>query len=162
MNEKRRLVREAALWELFALDQVEPQQRRAFCDRLHQHLQGCGELAPVFFPKFRHRRESGQRVWSTRSIWNRARGIREGVCAHLSLIDALIARCSLHWKLNRMNSVDRNVLRVATYELAFSEEIPGRAILNEAIEIAKRYGSEDSGRFVNGILDRVAHELGRL
>ena len=61
-----------------------------------------------------------------------------------------------------MNSVDRNVLRVATYELAFSEDIPGRAILNEAIEIAKRYGSEDSGRFVNGILDRVAHELGRL
>ena len=61
-----------------------------------------------------------------------------------------------------MARVDRNVLRLAAYELVFEPDIPTRATLNEAIEIAKRYGSVDSGKFVNGILDRIAQELDRV
>ena len=85
-----------------------------------------------------------------------------GVDAHHRAIDALVGRCSLNWKVSRMGKVDRNVLRLAAYELAFEPDVPTRATLNEAIEIAKRYGSEDSGKFVNGILDRIAQELGRV
>ena len=85
-----------------------------------------------------------------------------GVAAHLTAIDDLIGRYSLNWKVGRMARVDRNILRLAAYELAFESDVPTRATLNEAIEIAKRFGTDDSGKFVNGILDRIAQELGRV
>ena len=85
-----------------------------------------------------------------------------GVSDHLRVIDDLIGKSSLNWKVPRMNRVDRNILRQAAYELAFEPEVPGRATLNEAIELAKRYGTEDSGKFVNGILDRIAQDLERV
>ena len=85
-----------------------------------------------------------------------------GAMNHRTAIDDLVGRCSLNWKLSRMGRVDRNILRLAAYELAFEPDVPGRATLNEAIELAKRYGTEDSGKFVNGILDRIAQDLGRL
>jgi N utilization substance protein B len=78
-----------------------------------------------------------------------------GTLAHREEIDSLIARYAEHWRFSRLALVDRNILRVATYEFLFHKEIPEKVILNEAIEIAKQYGSEDSGRFVNGILDKV-------
>ncbi len=78
-----------------------------------------------------------------------------GTLAHREEIDALIARYAEHWHFSRIALVDRNILRVATYEFLFRKEIPEKVILNEAIEIAKQYGGEDSGRFVNGILDRI-------
>lgn len=78
-----------------------------------------------------------------------------GTLAHREEIDALIARHAEHWHFSRIALVDRNILRVATYEFLFRKEIPEKVILNEAIEIAKQYGGEDSGRFVNGILDRI-------
>ena len=88
--------------------------------------------------------------------------IVDGVVSHLKSIDELIERFSLNWKVSRMARVDRNVLRLAAYELAFESDVPSRATLNEAIEIAKRFGTEDSGKFVNGILDRIAQEFGRV
>jgi N utilization substance protein B len=78
-----------------------------------------------------------------------------GTVAHREEIDALIARTAEHWAFSRIALVDRNILRIATYELLCQKEIPERVILNEAIEIAKTYGSGDSSRFVNGILDRI-------
>jgi hypothetical protein len=75
-------------------------------------------------------------------------------------LDELIARCSLNWKVPRMGIVDRNILRLSAYELAFESDVPSRVTLNEAIELAKRYGTEDSGAFVNGILDRIAQRAG--
>jgi transcription antitermination protein NusB len=78
-----------------------------------------------------------------------------GTVAHREEIDALIARYAEHWRFSRIALVDRNILRVATYEFLFHKDIPEKVIINEAIEIAKQYGSEDSGRFVNGILDKV-------
>jgi N utilization substance protein B len=76
-------------------------------------------------------------------------------------IDAMIRDVSQHWRLERMAWVDRNILRLATHELMSREEIPRRVTLNEAVELAKRFGSEGSAGFVNGVLDRIASDLGR-
>lgn len=82
-----------------------------------------------------------------------------GVSKHRAFIDAQIAAASTHWSVARMSRVDRNILRCAVYELAFLEEVPTNVSINEAIEIAKRFGSEDSPMFINGVLDRVSAEL---
>ncbi len=80
----------------------------------------------------------------------------KGVLEHGDAIDALIQRASTNWKLERMAVVDRNLLRLATYELKYVGDIPPKVSLNEAIEIAKRYGTEDSSAFINGILDKIS------
>ena len=84
-----------------------------------------------------------------------------GVAAHSTELDQLIERTSTNWRLERMPYVDRNVLRLAAYELTHSPEIPVAVVINEAVELGKRYGSQESGAFINGILDRMAHEVGR-
>jgi len=73
-------------------------------------------------------------------------------------LDALIARVSEHWALRRMNFIDRNVLRMAACELVFFGDIPPKVAINEAIDIARKYGTDTSGAFVNGILDRIVKE----
>jgi len=80
---------------------------------------------------------------------------------HEDAINELIRASSHHWRLERMPIVDRNVLRVAIVELRDMVDIPKRVTLNEAVELAKRFGSEGSGSFVNGVLDRIATELGK-
>jgi N utilization substance protein B len=80
---------------------------------------------------------------------------------HEDEVDELIRSASHHWRLERMPIVDRNVLRVAIVELREMGDIPKRVTLNEAVELAKRFGSEGSGSFVNGVLDRIATELGK-
>jgi transcription antitermination protein NusB len=79
-----------------------------------------------------------------------------GVLEHLDEVDAALEAASLHWRLVRMARVDRNILRLGTYELTQRLDVPTKVCLNEAIEIARKYGAEDSGAFINGILDRVA------
>jgi len=85
----------------------------------------------------------------------------EGVTSHLEELDAFIVRYSEHWRLERMTLVDRNLLRLAIYELLYQPQIPPKVVINEAVEMAKRYGSEGSGGFVNGILDQVRMSVGR-
>ena len=82
-----------------------------------------------------------------------------GVLEHYSELDRLIERYSENWRLDRINLVERNILRMAIFELLFCEEIPPKVTINEAIDLGKRYGSEDSGSFINGILDRIQHEV---
>lgn len=83
----------------------------------------------------------------------------EGTFRNRKEIDELIERHSLHWKLIRMAVVDRNILRLAVYELLYLHDVPTSVVLNEAIEIAKKFGTEDSGSFINGILDKIAKEV---
>lgn len=90
-----------------------------------------------------------------------ANAIVRGYDEHPEEVDALIRDASHHWRLERMPIVDRNVIRAAIVELREMHDIPKRVTLNEAVEIAKRFGSEGSGAFVNGILDRIATELGK-
>lgn len=83
--------------------------------------------------------------------------VRETI-EHLDKIDTIIIKAAQHWSLERMAVIDRNILRAATYELSFREDIPASVVINEALEIAKKYSTEDSASFINGILDRVAKE----
>ncbi len=76
--------------------------------------------------------------------------------AHGDEADKIIAKVAENWHLSRMAAIDRNVLRLGTVELMFMDEVPEKVAINEAIEIAKRFSTENSGRFVNGILDKVA------
>jgi N utilization substance protein B len=84
-----------------------------------------------------------------------------GVRARLAELDTQLARASKNWRLERMTRVDRNVLRLGAWELEQKPDVPRAVVLDEAVELAKRFGSEESGPFVNGVLDRVADELGR-
>jgi N utilization substance protein B len=83
------------------------------------------------------------------------RGIEE----HRDEIDALIRAASLHWRIDRFGALERSILRLGAWELLHRPEIPARASINEAVEIARRFGGEESPSFVNGILDRVARTL---
>jgi N utilization substance protein B len=91
-----------------------------------------------------------------------AREIIEGVQSNLKEIDEKIKLSSANWKLFRMSIIDRNILRIACYEILFRPEIPGNVTINEAVELAKKFGGEDSGAFINGILDHIAREAGKI
>lgn len=83
-----------------------------------------------------------------------------GVCSNREEIDRRIVATSEHWRLERMPVVDRNVLRIAVFEMLYCPDIPPKVSINEAIDLAKSYGSEDSGAFINGILDKVLPRSG--
>ena len=84
-----------------------------------------------------------------------------GVMENHDAIDERIKKVTANYELHRIAPVDRNILRVAIYEMLYTSEVPPVVCINEAIEIAKRFGSEDSGRFVNGILDKLKEETAR-
>jgi N utilization substance protein B len=88
-----------------------------------------------------------------------AKRIVLGVMDHRQEIDRLIEGRSENWRLDRMTIIDRNILRIAIFELLYCDEVPPKVTLNEAIDLGKRYGSEESGSFVNGILDRIQNEV---
>lgn len=88
-----------------------------------------------------------------------AAALCQGVLEAQQQIDRLIEQASEHWRLDRMSRVDRNVLRIAAFELLTHADVPPRVAINEAIEIAKAFGSTDSGAFINGVLDRVLRDV---
>jgi len=88
-----------------------------------------------------------------------AKRIVLGVIEHRQEIDRLIKERSENWRLDRMTIIDRNILRIAIFELLYCGDIPPKVTLNEAIDLGKRYGSEESGSFINGILDRIQNEV---
>lgn len=79
----------------------------------------------------------------------------KGVLEHRSEIDALLNKYSKNWRLSRMPVVDRNIMRIATFEFLKRPDIPSSVTINEAVEIGKKYGTKDSGSFINGVLDRI-------
>jgi transcription antitermination protein NusB len=97
--------------------------------------------------------------WSARSasesIRNYAEELVKGVVANQDAIDVMLKKHAQHWSVERMTAIDRNVLRLAVYEMFIAKTAPVKVAINEAIEIAKRYGDETSGAFVNGILDSM-------
>jgi len=136
---KRREGREAAVQFLFQ-DDLNKTDPTAIADALEQ---------------FWAMRESSVR---TRQF---ATALIHGVLEKHDAIDEHIKKVTANYELHRIAPVDRNILRVAIYEMLYSSEVPPVVCINEAIEIAKRFGSEDSGRFVNGILDRLKEETAR-
>ncbi|MFV1956535.1 MAG: transcription antitermination factor NusB [bacterium] len=89
------------------------------------------------------------------------RDLVEGTREKMNELDLLIADAAIKWELSRIAVVDRNVLRLAAYEMTEHEKTPAKVIINEAIELAKSFGGEDSGIFVNGVLDRIRVNIGR-
>jgi transcription antitermination protein NusB len=87
--------------------------------------------------------------------------ILRGVAEHLAAIDKRLTAASQNWRLERMSRVDRNLLRLGTWELMFRTDVPRAVILDEAVELAKSFGTDESSGFVNGVLDRIANDLGR-
>ena len=87
--------------------------------------------------------------------------VLRGVADNIDGIDKKIAAASQNWRLERMSRVDRNLLRLGTWELMFRSDVPRAVILDEAVELAKSFGTDDSSGFVNGVLDRIAENIGR-
>lgn len=80
-----------------------------------------------------------------------------GTLEHLAQIDAVLVKYAENWQLDRMAVIDRSILRFATYEILYREDIPPKVSINEAVNIAKKFSQQDSGKFVNGILDKINH-----
>jgi N utilization substance protein B len=139
---KRRDGREAALQFLYQLDLSE---------------QPAAEL----FPQFWDLRSGPGKPVATAKTRAFAEQIVSGVTSYKDEIDERIKRYAANYDLHRIAAVDRNILRIGIYEMLHCPDVPPVVTINEAIEIAKRYGSEESGRFINGILDRVRGELSR-
>ena len=81
-----------------------------------------------------------------------------GVYQEIGQLDETISKYASNWSLERMAVIDKNILRLGTYELLFRKDIPPKVSINEAIDLAKKYGGEDSGSFINGVLDKIKQE----
>jgi len=127
---KRTRARELALQALYQLD-----------------LRGAEVLGDI--ERFLSEREAEPEVRAF------ARLLIDGCWQHLAELDAAIAAVAENWDIRRMAVVDRNVLRLASFELLFLDDVPPKVSINEAIDLAKRFSTADSGAFVNGILDRI-------
>ena len=79
----------------------------------------------------------------------------EGMLKNQTAIDKLITEYTDNWRIERMAVIDRNIIRMATFELMYLEQIPPKVAINEAVDLAKRFGDDESGRFVNGVLDKI-------
>ncbi len=101
------------------------------------------------------RRFIERRLLEDRKLCEFTEGLVEGVLEHQAQIDTMISQVAENWRLDRMAAIDRNILRLGAYEMLFRPEIPAKVAINEALELAKRYSTAQSSRFVNGILDRV-------
>lgn len=99
------------------------------------------------------------RVDTVEGLAGRAERLAKGTLTHLAEIDRLIDGAAEHWTVDRMPAVDRALLRLATFELGHEPDTPTAVILNETVRIAKEYSTENSGRFINGVLATLAREL---
>jgi len=106
---------------------------------------GPDEAIPLFALASDPPSDAGYYAEAVRGVWER-----------LEEIDALIGEAAVHWRVGRMTLVDRNILRLGAYELSLGSDIPFAVAINEAVELGKRFGAEESGAFINGILDRIS------
>jgi transcription antitermination factor NusB len=96
---------------------------------------------------------------ASKSIRSFSRELVLGVCKNRKELDRLIGRASKHWRLERMSRVDRTILRLGTFEILAMKDIPPKVSIDEAVELGKMYGTEDSGSFINGVLDNIYNNL---
>jgi N utilization substance protein B len=86
----------------------------------------------------------------------------EGVSNHITMIDEWIVEYLKGWKIDRLSRIDKDILRLASYEMIFRDDIPPKAVINEALELAKKYSTEDSSKFVNGVLGQMIQHVDEL
>jgi transcription antitermination factor NusB len=136
----RTRARELALQFLFQMDVQGPECRGDLSEFLFDALDGKPGADEA-------------KAYATRVI--------DGVAAHRDEIDGLLREAAKNWELERMAVVDRNALRIGVYEMLWEDELPVKVAINEAIELGKRFSTEASGAFINGILDRIRKDQGR-
>ena len=93
------------------------------------------------------------------AVFKMADGWTRSTWENLEVCDGLIKAAAIKWELSRLSQVDRSILRLSAYQLKFCPDIPGKVVINEAIELAKKYSAEQSPRFVNGVLDAIFRKL---
>ena len=130
----RRRSRELAMQALFYMD-IHQNSSQELLERFCEYFPPPEKTRPFFFK------------------------LVNGVLATRTEIDALIERYSENWQLSRMSFVDRNVIRIAVYEMLYCSDIPPKVSINEAVDIGKKFGTEESGAFINGIIDSIRIEL---
>ena len=129
----RRQARECALQMLYTFDNCQMDEKNIF--------KCFDEILPV---------ESAYREFAV--------NIFRGVCSYQDRIDSLIEKYADNWEIDRMATIDRNIMRIAAYEMLYTKDTPVSVIIDEAVEIAKRFSNKDSSKFVNGILDKLKDE----
>jgi len=159
---KRRTAREMAVQMLYQNDVGKADLRHIFGsfdlnrylvrDEEEEEAVEDGAVPPAPQPRLSDKAAS-RRLEQLREAFDYARVLVQGTVDHLEAIDQRITEQADNWRLERMPVVDRNVLRLAVYEMTFQADIPRLVVVDEAIELAKRFGSENSSRFVNGLLD---------
>ena len=131
---KRRRARELAVQVLFHLE---------------FSLDDPNEAVDLIYDKFN----------SQKSIKSFSKELVSGICENKKEVDKLIRSASKNWRIDRMSYLDRSILRLATFEILFMKDIPPKVSMDEAVEIGKKFGSKDSGSFVNGLLDNIYNNL---
>ena len=126
----RRQARELAMQALFYMD-IQKNSSQEMLERFCENFRPSKKMRPFFAE------------------------LVNGVLRVKSDIDALIEQFSKNWKIGRMTCVDRNVIRIAVYEMLYCEDIPLKVSINEAVDVGKKFGSEESGAFINGIIDSI-------
>ncbi|MDI6729841.1 MAG: transcription antitermination factor NusB [Thermodesulfovibrionales bacterium] len=139
---KRRKAREYALQFLYRIDFINNSKKKGNLSEYRESLE-------LFWA------DTDEKDPDTKAF---AEDIITGTIENLKEIDPLIQKVAKKWKISRMASIDRNILRFATYELLFRKDIPNAVTINEALEIAKKYSTSESAAFINGILDKIAKE----
>jgi N utilization substance protein B len=130
----RRKSRELAMQALFFMDKCHDKSEEVL-ESFRDNFKPSEDILPFFYRLIR------------------------GVISFEADIDAIIEQFSNNWKIYRMSCVDRNIMRIAVYELAWCNDIPYKVSINEAIDIGKKYGTDESGPFINGILDSVRNAV---
>lgn len=141
---RRRLARELALQSLYQMrmNQVESQQAIA-----------------TVIEEAEQDNEAELKLGEDRIEPQYVRELVEGTERHRNRIDSLLSDYLKGWKIDRLSKVDREVLRLGVYEMVYRDDVPPKVVVNEAIELAKQFGTEESGRFVNGVLGKMILEL---
>ncbi len=139
---KRRVAREYVLQFLYAWDMNEKLRNSYDYNTVQEELESFWE----------------RNIVDNKDIKTFANKIIEGTLENLSQIDGIIKNYANKWDIDRMITIDRNILRFSIYEILFCPDIPFQVTINEAVEIAKKYSTKESAAFINGILDRIAKE----
>ena len=156
---KRREARERAVQFLFQHDMNPPEDLEAALDHFWESQRAAAIAEDKGVAKWGQTIELPPPSAEEAAVRLFAEPLIRGALEHRDQADELIRKHAQNWELHRMAAVDRNILRLAIYEMLYREDIPPVVSINEAVDIAKKFSTQDSGKFVNGILDKVKGEL---
>ena len=156
---KRREARERAVQFLFQNDLNPPEDLTAAMEQFWGSQQAAAIAEEKGTATWGQKVELPPPTTDEAAVRRFAEPLIRGALEHRDEADAIIKRHAVNWELHRIAAVDRNILRLAIYEMLHRDDIPPVVSINEAVDIAKKFSTQDSGKFVNGILDKVKSEL---